>query len=64
MTTDPTPCDESASPNELTPEQAREKRKYHLALARERARAATEQDNKENDGDETTVAAFILPGGD
>lgn len=64
MTTDPTLPDESAPPNELTPEQAAEKRKYHLALAKERARAADEQENNASDADETTVAAFVLPGGD
>jgi hypothetical protein len=64
MTTDPTLPDDPAPPNELTPEQAREKRKFHLALARERAQAAAEQENKADEASESTVAAFVLPGGD
>lgn len=64
MTIDAKPPDEPTPPNELTPEQAREKRKFHLALAKERAHAAAEQQNQENDEGESTVAAFVLPGGD
>ena len=49
-------------PNELTPEEAREKRKYHLALARKQALAAQDQDDGECDSPDSLLTTFILPG--
>jgi len=62
MSTDQGARDTPAPANELTPEEAQAKRKYHLALARQRARAADLQESTTGDTGEATTATFILPG--
>lgn len=46
---------------ELTPEEARKKREYHLDLTRQRAKPC-EDGSDEVDSADSTMATFILPG--
>jgi hypothetical protein len=49
-------------PGELTPEEARKRRDYHLALYRKYAEAECNADADDVDATDTTMATFILPG--
>ena len=61
-TVDDTQAGSKKPSNELSPEEAQSKRKYHLELAQENARRANEQNNASEDTGEATLATFILPG--
>lgn len=52
----------SPLPRELTAEQAREKRAYHLALYRKYTEADGRADSDEVDPADSTMATLILPG--
>jgi hypothetical protein len=47
---------------ELTPEEAKKRRAYHLALYRAQAEAGTTDDSDQVDAADSTMATFILPG--
>lgn len=47
---------------ELTPEQARKKRAYHLALLRSYEEAEDTADTEQVDAADATMATFFLPG--
>jgi hypothetical protein len=61
MTTDDNVSTSKNLTRELTPEEARKKREYHLKLAKHRAKLC-EENAEELDPADSTMATFILPG--
>ena len=61
MTADENTSVSKNSTRELTPEEARKKREYHLELTRQRAELC-EEGSDEVDSADSTMATFMLPG--